>query len=86
MDLGPLVPIAAIVSGLGWGWLGFKKKQLEATTAHAIADADGQRAEKQRLAERVAVLEQIVTDKGYQTADQIDALRPPRLSDPEQSH
>ena len=74
MDLGPLVPIAAIVSGLGWGWIGLQKKKLEVTARSAVADADEQRAEKQRLAERVAVLERIVTDKGYETAESIAAL------------
>ena len=74
MDLGPLVPIAAIVSGLGWGWIGLKKKQLDITARNALADADEQRSEKQRLAERVAVLERIVTDKGYETAENIAAL------------
>ena len=74
MDLGPLVPIAAIVSGLGWGWISLKKKQLDITARNALADADEQRSEKQRLAERVAVLERIVTDKGYETAESITAL------------
>jgi len=74
MDLGPLVPIAAIVSGLGWGWIGLKKKQLDITARNALADADEQRSEKQRLAVRVAVLERIVTDKGYETAESIAAL------------
>ena len=78
MDLGPLVPIVAIVSGLGWGWIGLQKKKLEVTARNAVADADEQRAEKHRLAERVAVLERIVTDKGLQTADQIEALRTPQ--------
>ncbi len=75
MDLGPLVPIVAIVSGLGWGWIGLQKKKLEVTTRHALADRDDERAEKERLAQRVAVLERIVTDRGAQTADQIEALR-----------
>ncbi len=74
MDLGPLVPIVAIASGLGWGWIGLKKKQLDITARNALADADEQRSEKQRLAERVAVLERIVTDKGYETAESIAAL------------
>ncbi|MCA1654198.1 MAG: hypothetical protein ABR588_10860 [Sphingomicrobium sp.] len=53
------------------------QKKLEITARDALADADEQRSEKQRLAQRVAVLERIVTDKGLQTADQIEALRTP---------
>ena len=74
MDLGPLVPIAAIGAGLGWGWIRLQNRKLEITANSAIADADEQRAEKQRLAARVAVLERIVTDKGYETAESIAAL------------
>jgi hypothetical protein len=75
MDLGPLVPVVAIASGLGWGWIGLQKKKLEVTARNALADADVQRSEKDQLAQRVAVLERIVTDRGLQTADQIEALR-----------
>ena len=74
MDPGPLVAIVAIGAGLGWGWIGLQNKKLEITAKSAIADADEQRAEKQRLAARVAVLERIVTDKGYETAESIAAL------------
>ena len=37
-------------------------------------------AHTERLEARVRVLEQIVTDKGFDTAAQIEALRSPRLS------
>ena len=74
MDPGPLVAIAAIGAGLGWGWIGLQYRKLDHTAKLAIADADEQRTEKQRLAERVAVLERIVTDKGYETAESIAAL------------
>ena len=75
MDLGPLVPIVAILSGLGWGWLGYKKRELGHKAELAMRDADEQRGEKHRLADRVAVLEKIITDNGYETAAQIEALR-----------
>jgi hypothetical protein len=80
MDLGPLVPIVAILSGLGWGYLGYKKRELAHKYDLARHDADEQRGEKDRLKERVAVLEQIVTDRGVETANQIEALRKPRLT------
>jgi hypothetical protein len=75
MDLGPLIPIVAIVSGLGWGWLGYKKRELKHRADLAMLDAKEQRAEKDMLKERVAILEKIVTDRGIETADQIEALR-----------
>lgn len=75
MDLGPLVPIVAILSGLGWGYLGLKKRELAHKYDHARHDAEEQRSEKDRLKERVAILEQIVTDRGAETANQIEALR-----------
>ena len=80
MDLGPLVPIVAILSGLGWGYLGYKKRELAHKYDYAKRDAEEQRGEKDRLKERVAVLEQIVTDRGAETANQIEALRSPRLT------
>ena len=80
MDLGPLVPIVAILSGLGWGVIGYKKRELAHKYDVARRDASEQRDEKDRLKERVAVLEQIVTDRGVDTANQIEALRSPRLT------
>ena len=86
MDLGPLVPIVAILSGLGWGWLSYKKRELSHKADFAMRDASEQRAEKDRLKERVAILEKIVTDRGVETADQIEALRDQaRISNEDQS-
>lgn len=75
MDLGPLVPIVAIASGLGWGWLGLKKRELNLKYDRASHEADQERTEKHKLEERVRVLEKIITDRGYETAAQIEALR-----------
>jgi len=74
-DYNSLIPIVAILSGLGWGWIGLKKRELEHKYDIARHDAEEQRNEKNKLKDRVAVLEQIVTDRGVQTADQIEALR-----------
>ena len=57
-----------------------KERQVEANS-HLAAEKAAQYAnDKATLAARVAVLEQIVTDGGYDTAAKIDALRPQRLS------
>ncbi|MEL6876766.1 MAG: hypothetical protein AAGL68_01540 [Pseudomonadota bacterium] len=46
------------------------------TTAEATAEKAAQYSSQvQRLEDRVAVLERIVTDKGYDVATQIEALR-----------
>ena len=75
MDLGPLIPIVAIASGLGWGWIGYKKRELTVRANAAERVASTESAEKHRLEHRVAVLEKIITDGGLQTAAQIEALR-----------
>jgi hypothetical protein len=57
----------------------FREKKLEVEAMHAAEKAAQYAARSQELEERVAVLEQIVTDHGAQTAAQIEALRtPPR--------
>ncbi|WP_298308454.1 hypothetical protein [uncultured Erythrobacter sp.] len=49
------------------------------TTAHATAEKAAQYASQvQRLEDRVQVLERIVTDRGYDVATQIEALRDTR--------
>ena len=75
MDLGPLIPIVAIASGLGWGWIGYKNRELSLRARSATRDAEEESLEKRRLENRVAVLEKIITDGGLQTAAQIEALR-----------
>ena len=75
MDLGPLVPIAAMGVALGWGVIGLKRKQLDVLARRATDEAASERAQKLELEKRVRVLEKIVTDGGLQTAAQIEALR-----------
>ena len=58
----------------------FREKQLEMNTSVAAEKAAQYAASNAQLEARVRVLEQIVTDGGAQTAAQIEALRPQRLS------
>jgi hypothetical protein len=56
----------------------FREKKLEVEAMHAAEKAAQYAARTNELEERVRVLEQIVTDRGAETAAQIEALRDPR--------
>jgi uncharacterized protein YpmS len=58
----------------------FREKQLEVDARLAAEKAAQYAASNAQLEQRVQVLEQIVTDRGAETAAQIDALRPRRIS------
>jgi hypothetical protein len=89
MDLGFLIPITGIVMGCGIPMVViWSKHQLKIAELKASATAE-QTAEKaaqyvgqiERLEARVQVLERIVTDRGYDIATQIEALRDTRRVD-----
>ena len=72
----PFLMVVAIV------WL-VNRNKLEAKRLEATAEATGERAAQyasrvQQLEDRVQVLERIVTDRGYDVATQIEALRDAR--------
>jgi hypothetical protein len=75
MDFAALIPIAGILSGVAIIWIGYKYQELKVLGRRAQDEAGLERAEKKRLEARLAVLERIVTDRGIQTAEQIEALR-----------
>ena len=58
----------------------FRERQLDAETLLAAEKAAQYATANAQLEQRVRVLEQIVTDNGVETAAQIEALRPPRLT------
>ena len=61
-------------------WFAMREKRLE-IEAMQVAEKTAQYvADSKAIDERLAVLEKIVTDDGYDTAAQIEALRRPRLS------
>ena len=75
IDFGSLIPIAGIFAGVAFAWIGLKHRQLVMEHKRSERDANLQGEEKLRLEQRLAVLERIVTDRGLQTAEQIEALR-----------
>jgi ribosomal protein S11 len=88
MDPVTTVFIAAIVVGLptimltmGFNrFFKFREKKLEYEALNAAEKAAQYASRSTELEQRVRVLEQIVTDRGAETAAQIEALRPPRLA------
>lgn len=85
-DLIGLVAVSApFLMVLGIVWIGSQKK-LEEKRIAATAEASSEKAAQyaslvQQLEDRVRVLERIVTDKGYDVATQIEALRDQRRVD-----
>ena len=78
--IGVLIPLAAIGIAPFKMWLRVKERQIEAQSSLAAEKTAQYAAHTERLEARVRVLEQIVTDRGAETADQIEALRSkPRL-------
>ena len=77
-----LIPIFALMIPMVAIWTKHQQKLAEMgleTTATASAEKAAQYATQiQRLEDRVQVLERIVTDKGYDVATQIEALRDQR--------
>ena len=75
-----LIPLAAIGIAPFKMWLKIKERQIGAQTNLAAEKSAQYASHVERLEARVRVLEQIVTDKGFDTATQIEALREPRLT------
>jgi hypothetical protein len=75
-----LIPLAAIGIAPFKMWLRVKEKQIEAQSSLAAEKTAQYAAHVERIETRLRVLEQIVTDRGVDTAAQIEALRDrPRL-------
>ena len=75
IDFGSLIPVAGIFAGVAFAWIGLKHRQLVLEHRKSEREATLESAEERRLEQRLAVLERIVTDRGLQTAEQIEALR-----------
>ena len=77
--LAMMIPIVAITGGIGSGmfhhWLKLKREELD-KISHRTAESAAQYAAKtERLEQRVAVLERLLTDRSTHLADEIERLR-----------
>ena len=88
-----MVFIAAIVVGLPTIMLmmafnrffKFRERKLEIEALNAAEKAAQYASRSSELEQRVRVLERIATDRGAETAAQIEALRKPRIGTEEQA-
>ena len=87
--IGVFIPIIALMIPILVIWTRHQRKLAEMnvnTTAQATAEKAAQYSSRvQELEDRVRVLERIVTDRGYDVATQIEALRDTRRMDEEGS-
>jgi hypothetical protein len=70
-----LIPLAAIGIAPFKMWLSVKEKQITAQSDLAAEKSAQYAQHMERFEARLRVLEQIVTDRGAETASQIEALR-----------
>jgi len=77
-----VVGLASLVMYMAKRFFSFREKQLEVDARLAAEKAAQYAASNAQLEQRVRVLEEIVTDRGAETAAQIDALRKGQLEAP----
>ena len=61
-------------------WFSLRERRLEVEAMNAAEKAAQYVSHSREVEARLAVIEQIVTDRGAETAAQIEALRAPRLT------
>ena len=80
-DLALLIPLAPfLIAGFAI-WTRHQQKIAEMQVKHTAETAAQYASGTKELEDRVRVLERIVTDKGYDVATQIEALRDQRKID-----
>lgn len=70
-----LIPLAAIGIAPFKMWIRVKERQLELQSTITAEKTAQYAAHTERLEQRVRVLERIVTDKGIDLSEEIEALR-----------
>lgn len=82
MDLGILVPLAPFLMVVGIVWVRshakLEEKRIAATAENSAEKAAQYASRIAEMEDRIQVLERIVTDRGYDVATQIEALRDQR--------
>ena len=76
-----LVPLAPFIMVAFIVWTKHQSKLAQMQVRHTAESAAQYAASNQALEDRVRVLERIVTDKGYDVATQIEALRDARRTE-----
>ena len=88
-DMALLIPLAPflMVAFIVWSkhQKSLEEKRIEATASQTAEQAAQYASRVAQLEDRVRVLERIVTDKGYDVATQIEALRDERRVDEAES-
>ena len=80
-ELALLIPLAPFLLGGFALWTRHQSKLAEMQMRNTAESAAQYAARNQELEDRVRVLERIVTDKGYDVATQIEALRDARRTE-----
>ena len=70
-----MIPIVAILSNPLKRWIDMKERATLQASSEAAEKAAQYAAKTERLEQRVAVLERILTDRSANLADEIDRLR-----------
>lgn len=70
-----LVPLAIFGTKAFQSWMRVKERQIEVASRDAAEKAAQYAAKTERLEQRVAVLERILTDRSGHLADEIERLR-----------
>jgi type II secretory pathway pseudopilin PulG len=70
-----LIPLGVFAAGVAKRWLQFKERQLELSSTQAAEKAAQYAAKTERLEQRVAVLERILTDRSHSLGEEIERLR-----------
>ncbi len=69
------IPILGILAWVATDWMRLQEKKVAAVSADTAEKAAQYAAKIERLEQRVAVLERILTDRSTVLADEIDRLR-----------
>ena len=75
MNLAVLIPIVAILASVAFAAMGVRLYQLRIESRRMERQAGIEAEEKRKLEQRLAVLERLATNRGIETAEQIEALR-----------